>query len=136
MPRTAGRDAEPGNRRSRLSRLGFWAERAETAHREKPMALDLLFRRVGGLEPLAGRKGEETMKLQEALLCVDCESLYSFSSHCPECGSQVSYPLGRALNRPAPTTAFLVGGVSREASLRSRTVGALGDRTLTLLQSA
>ena len=41
------------------------------------------------------------MKLQEALLCVDCEALYALSSHCPECGSQVAYPLGRALNREA-----------------------------------
>lgn len=39
------------------------------------------------------------MKLKEALLCIDCESLYSFSSHCPHCGSQVGFPLERALNR-------------------------------------
>jgi len=70
------------------------------------------------------------MKLQEALLCVDCESLYSFSSHCPQCGSQVSYPLGRALNRPTASVAFLSEAVSPPA--RSRTLG----RTLTLLQSA
>ena len=43
------------------------------------------------------------MKLEEALLCVDCESLYSGSGHCPHCGSQVAYPLVRALNRPART---------------------------------
>lgn len=41
------------------------------------------------------------MKLQEALLCVDCEALYALASHCPECGSQVAFPLGRALNRDA-----------------------------------
>jgi hypothetical protein len=44
------------------------------------------------------------MKLQEALLCVDCEALYSLASHCPECGSQVAYPLGRALNREAASS--------------------------------
>jgi hypothetical protein len=39
------------------------------------------------------------MKLQDALLCVECESLYAFASHCPQCGSQVCFPLGRAINR-------------------------------------
>ena len=70
------------------------------------------------------------MKLQEALLCVDCESLYAFSSHCPQCGSQVSYPLGRALNRTATSAAFLAEAAP--PPVRSRPFG----RTLTLLQSA
>lgn len=39
------------------------------------------------------------MKLEEALLCVDCETLYSLASRCPQCGSQVCFPLSRALNR-------------------------------------
>lgn len=71
------------------------------------------------------------MKLQEALLCVDCESLYSFSSHCPQCGSQVSYPLGRALNRTAAETAaaFLVDVAT---PVRARPLA----RPLALLQSA
>jgi hypothetical protein len=70
------------------------------------------------------------MKLQEALLCVDCESLYSFSSHCPQCGSQVSYPLGRALNRTAGAAAFLTEAVA--PPVRARPLA----RPLTLLQSA
>ena len=70
------------------------------------------------------------MKLQEALLCVDCESLYSFSSHCPQCGSQVSYPLGRALNRTAGTESFLAEAVAAPARVRPLA------RPLTLLQSA
>jgi hypothetical protein len=71
------------------------------------------------------------MKLQEALLCVDCEALYSLASHCPECGSQVAYPLGRALNReaasasPAPSSRKrrlgrgLPQGVQRDAGALS-----------------
>ncbi len=73
------------------------------------------------------------MKLQEALLCVDCEALYSLSSHCPECGSQVAYPLVRALNRDAAATNIPAspaskprrrghghrGGSQREAGVRS-----------------
>ena len=46
-----------------------------------------------------------TMKLRDALLCVDCESLYSFSGRCPHCCSQVSYPLARALDRTAASSA-------------------------------
>ena len=45
------------------------------------------------------------MKLREALLCVDCESLYSLSGQCPHCGSQVAYPLARALDRRPATSA-------------------------------
>jgi hypothetical protein len=45
------------------------------------------------------------MKLQEAQLCIDCETIYSQASRCPLCGSRVSYPLGRALDRrAAPAT--------------------------------
>lgn len=39
------------------------------------------------------------MKLRDTLLCIECEALYTAASHCPQCGSFVSYPLDRALNR-------------------------------------
>ncbi len=38
------------------------------------------------------------MNLKEALLCIDCEWLYAQCSHCPRCGSHVSYPLARAID--------------------------------------
>jgi uncharacterized paraquat-inducible protein A len=39
------------------------------------------------------------MELNHALLCVDCEWLYAHHSSCPRCGSQVAFPLARALDR-------------------------------------
>jgi hypothetical protein len=95
------------------------------------MALGLLFSGRCGSTPLQGRKGVDTMKLQEALLCVDCESLYSFSSHCPQCGSQVSYPLGRALNRTAGAESFLAEAMAAVPARPRPLV-----RPLALLQSA
>lgn len=94
------------------------------------MALGLLTSRQRGPRPHEAEKGVDTMKLQEALLCVDCESLYSFSSHCPQCGSQVSYPLGRALNRTSNQPASFLG----EAMAQPKRARALAP--LTLLQSA
>ena len=38
------------------------------------------------------------MNLKEAQLCVDCEWLYALGSHCPRCGSHVSFPLARAID--------------------------------------
>ena len=55
------------------------------------------------------------MKLREALLCIECESLYAVSRACPQCGSRVSYPLSRALNRPGPSVRVLAGSPPREA---------------------
>lgn len=95
------------------------------------MALGLLFTGRSGKEPQPGRKGVDTMKLQEALLCVDCESLYSFSSHCPQCGSQVSYPLGRALNRTESSAAlFLTDAIAPPVHTHAHA------RPLALLRSA
>lgn len=65
------------------------------------MSLHFPFSPRTGAGPTRGALGVHAMKLEEALLCVDCESLYSGSGHCPQCGSQVAYPLVRALNRPA-----------------------------------
>jgi hypothetical protein len=62
------------------------------------------------------------MKLQEAVLCIDCESLYSHSNHCPECGSQVGFPLGRALDRSRSTAALAGIPPARETARRSRKV--------------
>lgn len=56
------------------------------------------------------------MKLQEAVLCIDCECLYSHANHCPQCGSQVSYPLGRALDRPAAVAGLRAAPQAREAA--------------------
>jgi hypothetical protein len=39
------------------------------------------------------------MNLKEALLCVDCEWLFEQATNCPRCGSQVTYPLARAMDR-------------------------------------
>jgi hypothetical protein len=61
------------------------------------------------------------MKLQEAVLCIDCECLYSHANHCPQCGSQVSYPLGRALDRPAVVAGLRGLQQAHEAVRRRRT---------------
>jgi len=37
--------------------------------------------------------------LPVAILCLDCEWIYSGSSVCPKCGSDEQFPLARALNR-------------------------------------
>ena len=37
------------------------------------------------------------MDLKAAILCIDCEWVYERSSACPRCGSQVAFPLSRAL---------------------------------------
>lgn len=39
------------------------------------------------------------MNLQDALLCIDCDWLYSYASSCPRCGSHVSYPVARAMDK-------------------------------------
>jgi hypothetical protein len=39
------------------------------------------------------------MNLSEAQLCIDCEWVYPVASHCPRCGSQVAYPVARAMDR-------------------------------------
>jgi len=58
------------------------------------------------------------MNLRDALLCIDCEWLYSASTHCPRCGSQVAYPVARAMNDDrAAVGRFLV---SRRARLKPR----------------
>ena len=76
------------------------------------------------------------MKLQEALLCVDCESVFPVSRACPECGSQVSYPLSRALNRSAPSAAVLAGLAPHAAQVHSRPVEGAASRASPLFQSA
>ena len=76
------------------------------------------------------------MKLQEALLCVDCESLFRVSRACPQCGSQVSYPLSRALNRAAPSAAGLGGLAPHGAQVHSRPVEGAASRASPLFQSA
>ena len=45
------------------------------------------------------------MKLQRALLCVECDEVFEASGTgtCSSCGSRVSYPLERAVNRAAVT---------------------------------
>jgi hypothetical protein len=45
------------------------------------------------------------MNLQDALLCVECEAIYSFSSRCPRCGSRDSAPLGSAFDPALPLAA-------------------------------
>lgn len=42
------------------------------------------------------------VNLQDALLCVECEAIYSFSSRCPRCGSRESTPLGSAFDPALP----------------------------------
>ncbi|HEX9800545.1 MAG TPA: hypothetical protein VGC00_10305 [Thermoanaerobaculia bacterium] len=77
------------------------------------------------------------MKLREAVLCIDCELLYSNANRCPACGSQVSYPLGRALNRPAPGGPLRGVVPVHGAQPRSRAlVGMGGTQGTPLLQSA
>ena len=76
------------------------------------------------------------MKLQEAVLCIDCECLYSHSNHCPQCGIQVSFPLGRALDRPVGAAGLRYEKPVREAAPRSRTVLEMPKRVAKLQQSA
>jgi|PlaIllAssembly_1097288.scaffolds.fasta_scaffold1608312_1 hypothetical protein len=78
------------------------------------------------------------MKLNEALLCIECEGLFALSTRCPECGSQVAYPLSRALNRPVtPARTAPRWPPAQEAQARPRPVAAGAVvRTLKLLQSA
>jgi predicted amidophosphoribosyltransferase len=75
------------------------------------------------------------MKLQEALLCVDCESLFPVSRACPQCGSQVSYPLSRALNRAGPSAAVLAGRAPHGAQVHPRPVEGAASRASPLFQS-
>jgi hypothetical protein len=77
------------------------------------------------------------MKLREAVLCIDCELLYSNANRCPSCGSQVSYPLGRALNRPDAIGAPLRGVMPvHEAQQRSRALVGMGPWGNPLLRTA
>ena len=76
------------------------------------------------------------MKLREALLCVECESLYPVSRACPQCGSQVSYPLSRALNRAGPSVRVLAGSPPHEAQVHSTLMPAGGSRPSALFQTA
>lgn len=67
------------------------------------------------------------MKLQEALLCIDCETVYAIGSNrCPQCGSQVAYPLSRALDRP-PVAAVRVVQPPRRASTPSLDTSSAGN---------
>ena len=75
------------------------------------------------------------MRLQEAILCVDCEALYSISSRCPQCGSEISFPLARALNRGDTVAGLLSTMPSHAALARLRPVGATVGRSRELLQS-
>lgn len=45
------------------------------------------------------------IKLDRALLCLDCESLYEAlgGQQCPNCGSNTAWMIGRALNRVTTT---------------------------------
>ena len=47
------------------------------------------------------------MNLQDAQLCIDCEWLYALANSCPRCGSSVSYPVARALDRELHSVAHL-----------------------------
>ncbi|KAB2969255.1 MAG: hypothetical protein F9K18_01595 [Thermoanaerobaculia bacterium] len=77
------------------------------------------------------------MKLEEALLCVECECVYSCSSQCPQCGSRVAYPISRALNRLAASAGVLaIRPPPREALAGPRPAAAWRRRTLNLLQRA
>lgn len=76
------------------------------------------------------------MKLQEAVLCIDCECLYSHANHCPQCGSEVSYPLGRALNRPLAASGQALDRAEREAPARPRAVLEMPARAAKRMQSA
>jgi len=76
------------------------------------------------------------MKLQEAVLCIDCEYLYSHSNHCPQCGSQVSFPLGRALDRPVSAAGLRHDRPARDTAPRSRTVLEMPKRVAKLQRSA
>lgn len=77
------------------------------------------------------------MKLDEALLCVECEAVYSCSIQCPQCGSRVAYPISRALNRPIASADVLASRPPpREAQAHSRPVAESRGRTLKLLQRA
>ena len=76
------------------------------------------------------------MKLQEAVLCIDCELLYSHSNHCPQCGSQVSYPLDRALNRSVAPAGPQSNSPTREMAQRARAAVEIATRVPNLLQSA
>ena len=76
------------------------------------------------------------MKLREALLCVECESLYSVSRACRQCGSRVSYPLSRALNRPGPSVRMRTGSLPLESRIHSTFVPEGSSRSSALLQRA
>ena len=45
------------------------------------------------------------MNLQDALLCVDCEAIYSFSDRCPRCGSHDATRLGQSFDPDWPLAA-------------------------------
>lgn len=77
------------------------------------------------------------MTLREALLCIDCESLYSLSSQCPQCGSRVSFPLSRALNRRVPSAGVLAMSPAPKAKRTvARPSAAAAGPALKLLRSA
>jgi hypothetical protein len=76
------------------------------------------------------------MKLDEALLCIECETLYSSASACPRCGSRVSYPLSRALNRSCATIDRLAQSRAHEECELERPAASVAARALRLVRSA
>ncbi len=76
------------------------------------------------------------MKLQDTLLCVDCEGIYSASSSCPQCGSHVSFPIERALNRVTVAGGFGDGPSSLFGALTSIPVGSSSGHGRALQKSA
>jgi len=44
-----------------------------------------------------GAKNQTAMRLHEAVICLDCETVYSSTAHrqCPSCASRASMPLAR-----------------------------------------
>lgn len=76
------------------------------------------------------------MTLEEALLCIECETLYSSASRCPRCGSRVSYPLSRALNRSCATIERLAQSRAHETCASELPAASVAARSLRLVQSA
>lgn len=76
------------------------------------------------------------MKLEEALLCIDCETLYSSASQCPQCGSHVCYPLSRALNRPCAPIERFARSKAHETGEPEPPAAGVAARSLRLVQSA
>ena len=45
-----------------------------------------------------------SMRLQDACLCVNCDLIVDSATYCPACGDGISlHPLARFINRPAHT---------------------------------